>query len=238
MADIKSNLIGWWTMDKSSIDGTTLKDSGPNAMNATLVGNPTSVPGKVGQAMNFDGLTQWANIGDPQNNSSPAPLQFGATDDVTISFWVKMPKPSTIPDSYSRIVYIGGADSGLFYRKATPQLEWKNFTGVANTRAIVPEESLFDNEWYHVIAAHNGATGEELIYINNVLSGTPGSQPNGFAYGSWSISASQGFSFIGNIDDVRIYKRLLSADDRAALYNYRGGKSQKLAPNFNLAPHF
>ena len=51
---VTDGLVSYWTFDKAYIVNDTVKDVwGDN--NGTIIGNPKVVPGKIGEALEFDG---------------------------------------------------------------------------------------------------------------------------------------------------------------------------------------
>jgi Concanavalin A-like lectin/glucanases superfamily len=68
-------LVGYWSFD----DGTATDNSG-NGNNGTLINNPAVVAGKTGQALSFDGGSQYINVGNVLNPG---------TGDLSVFAWVK-----------------------------------------------------------------------------------------------------------------------------------------------------
>jgi hypothetical protein len=65
-----------------ALDGDANDNSG-NELHSTIVGEPTFVEGKVGMALELDGVDDYVDIGNP------TVLDFG-TGDFTISAWINM----------------------------------------------------------------------------------------------------------------------------------------------------
>src|SRR5206468_8223248 len=78
-------LVGNWKMDEGS--GTTLIDSSEYHNNASTVGNPVWVTGKVGQALQLNGTSQYATV---PNNAS-----LNITNTITLAAWMKPEKVAT-----------------------------------------------------------------------------------------------------------------------------------------------
>src|SRR6185369_11373079 len=74
-----AGLVGYWTFD-----GTALDSSGSN-FNGTLVGGPTYVPGKNGQALNLNGSSQYVDMGNVLNPGS---------GDFSIFAWIRTSQPA------------------------------------------------------------------------------------------------------------------------------------------------
>src|SRR4051812_11016187 len=76
---VPDGLVSLWTADSTAADQTGLN-------NATLTGVTYAV-GEVGKAFSFDGLNDWAALGDPGS------LAFTAS--FTIEGWIKVNGPPT-----------------------------------------------------------------------------------------------------------------------------------------------
>ena len=79
IAATPSTFIGHWRADEGS--GTTLVDSSGTGNNATVFGNTTWVPGKIGQAVSFDGAGDYATV--PDNAG------LDITSAITMATWVR-----------------------------------------------------------------------------------------------------------------------------------------------------
>ena len=56
--DNTNGLVGWWTFQ----DGTAMDWSG-NQHNGALVASPPAISGIIGNALSFNGSTQYVNVG-------------------------------------------------------------------------------------------------------------------------------------------------------------------------------
>src|SRR3989344_3227356 len=75
-----SGLVGHWTFDEGS--GTTAQDSSGNNNTGILTNGPTWTTGKIGQALNFDGVDDYVDVANESN------FDFERTDPFSISLWV------------------------------------------------------------------------------------------------------------------------------------------------------
>ena len=177
------------------------------------------VPGNIGQAMKFDGVDDYVDLGDP------AALQL--TGSATWAAWIKADSLG-VNGEYHFITknglssdrgwtlgrddstgnfQVGIADSGNnnIYRKG-------NLTPVVGT-------------WYHVVGVYDSSAQTLDLYVNGVLddgtlsASVPSSQRNSGnnAYMGRKENAAEFWD--GIIDDVRVYNRALSADEVARLYD-------------------
>ena len=99
------------------------------------------------------------------------------------------------------------------------KVKWHlNIYGEGITQSV---KSVNDNIWHHLIGTYDGSILK--LYIDGLLDSTddsPGScsNPNiNFQIGRWVGGSSQYFN--GLIDEVRIYNRVLSAEEIRFHYN-------------------
>ena len=78
----------------------------------------------------------------------------------------------------------------------------------------LPTALLTSRDWTHTVWSFDGAIAK--IFINGKQSGSGDRSFNTTKTGSFQI----GYGWIGNIDDVRIYNRALSAAEVKSLYNH------------------
>jgi len=97
-------------------------------------------------------------------------------------------------------------------------------TGNIDHRAVISSAtmSVISGSWYHLAVVWDDTTNVTMVYLNGVSKGQNTSlvtnsiiQP--LRIGSYDAT-TDGF-FNGLIDDVRIYNRVLSADEIKRLYN-------------------
>ena len=142
-------------------------------------------------------------------------------DAFTISFWVKI---NALGTSYDTIVAGNpAANQGLFYMCRTGG--GSDLEVILFGSASIYYTGLFvaDNIWkYLTITAEKVGTNVKInLYLNGVFYSTSTS-------GTWSLSGLTGFticsqsptttSLLGNLDDMRIYNKVLTQDQITAIY--------------------
>lgn len=219
-----SSLVGWWTMDNAA-DGSNISDSSGQGHTGYLAAAATSsqvTPGVIGQALKFNGTTQYAST------TTPTPID-GLTN-LTISFWALQTtsasgKYSPYGDGdglTSTFIELDGAgcstcaNDRMFFRGATSQ-SWTTF-----------KNPIGLNKWTFVTIVRT--TSAISIYKNGNLfastnisgSAITAATASGFhiAHAPSGTTGNEHF-FPGSIDDFRIYNRALSAAEVRALY-YQG----------------
>src|SRR3989344_7510129 len=207
-------LVGYWTLDGADTNWSTNKtnDLSGNGNNGTLtnMSTPTSpVPGRIGQAMKFDG----------SNDLILAPLVTNATQNVTVSTWVNW-NGTTAGDQV--VVYNGhtGSDGfGIFISDGNcgSGSTIVVHLGGVNCNATASSATLSAKTWTHIAETRDATTW--TLYVNGVAQGTGATSPN-----TPTIATAVGAShlatnvFNGSLDDVRIYSRALSASEVKQLY--------------------
>jgi len=176
---LNTGLVGWWTFDGPKML-TNVADSSGQGNNGYLQGqtSTTTVPGKLGQALAFDGSNDYVDRGT------------GPTSVNTIAFWVY---PKTTTEYFINLT-------------STTDYIWLNAgtvtaTGLADPTIYVNgvvSSVLSANQWQYVV----------------VTTGTAENASN------FDIGRTQDANYLeGNIDDVRVYSRALSAGEIQQLYN-------------------
>lgn len=192
-----TNLLARWKFDAGS--GTTAVDSaGGNT--GTLVNGPTWTTGYSGTAVSFDGVNDVVTTTASLLNNRSA---------FTVAGWYKS---SYTTGTVSLFGQNDVVELGLSGGKVSV---WTAGGGSASSSTLPTA-----NQWHHVTCVGDG-NGVRL-YVDGVLAGSGGPAAN---YGSSAdpvrigagVWSSSGNPFTGQIDDVRIYSRALSAAEAAAL---------------------
>ena len=219
-------LVGWWTMDGPDML-TNVADKSGQGNNGSLIhggSGTTTAPGKVGQALNFDGVNDYVNT---TNSTS---LQI--TGAMTISTWFKGKSSNANGSGVSKL-----GDSGARGYQLGPDNAGTVFAFIASDATTLFSTSATGHNatlWTHYTMVYIPSVSLTL-YRNGVqvaqnTTSVPASQysaSNNFAIGNrWGGGASDAF-FLGLIDDVRIYSRALSAADVLRLYQI--GATSKIA---------
>ena len=189
-----------WAMDEGG--GAVLVDSSINNNDADLAGSPTWVAGIRNLALNLDG-TQYASAA----NSATLDL----TGPMSIAAWIR-------PNSYAtqRIVskLSGSAGYEFFLGANSPYPISFRFNNNASYRLNSKTAYPINGDWMHVAATWDGTTMS--LYVNGILDTTkvvsmaPASNTANAVIGA-NNSGSDKFS--GSLDDIRIYRRALAAEE-------------------------
>jgi hypothetical protein len=212
-----ADLVGWWKLDYEGV-GTALDSSG-GRHNGILHGNPSWVPGHIGDALRFDGIDDYVDTYFYDN----LPVW-------TVSAWVISP---WAPQQ--------GGVGGPVHREANFQFNWNhddsNFMGtvafrIDNNWYPASFGPLFGNQWYHLAATFDGFALKayvdgELITTNTEAQGVPSYEPESLKIGR---HAAGPYYFQGAVDDVRVYNRALTPEEIENLTHYAPWEAQDPHP--------
>ncbi len=196
-----SNLVGYWTMDSGDYNGTTMYDKSGNGNNATSTGTSNAV-GKIKQARSFNGSSDYMSAA---NISIPGSITVGAwvyTNNNAGNMFIVQKEPV---NTQWELFYEGG------------KLKWRGDSqnDYPGTTCTAPSNGA----WHNVMATESGT--QVAIYIDGVKCNGGTGDAIGNASRNIDIGKHDlnGYYFTGQIDDVRIYNRALSAGEVKQLYN-------------------
>lgn len=200
---VTEGLVSRWTLDEADIEGGTVKDVQGNN-DGSIQGDPEAVEGKIGGALNFDGLDDHIVVPDD------ASLGFG-TGDFTICAWVKTTAATGSGSSRDDIVAKGDPSiSG--YGLASRNSMGLFFT--ANAGEFQGTSAINDDEWHYLVGVR--ASSDTFLYVDGELEASGTNAENvdttlNLMIGKHPLKAE---SYItGAIDEVCIYNRALSEDE-------------------------
>ena len=208
-ATVLPSLVSWWPAEGNAIDA-----AGSNP--GTLVGGVTFVPGKVGQAFHFDG----ASLVEAPASPSLEPQT------LTTMLWMRSATPQPATYLLSKGAYACNADSSYAFYTAG-ELNFYISDGLPGNFSPSPSATgLFDGNWHHLAGTYDG--GAVRLYVDGVEqeTGNPAAiaslnytMPDNqiFRIGGYASSCVN-FLFDGDIDEVQLFNRALSAEEIGAFY--------------------
>ena len=216
-----SGLVSWWRGE-----GDCLEAIGAN--NGTLQNGATFASGRVGQAFTFDGINDYVKV--PRAASLDAPSQ------LTIDFWMKADPSQPIgsrvvglvtSDFYGLEIGTAAAKLGVGFWISTDNGDHYAQTLDANSSgAVFPA-----GEWHHIAGVYDGAKVQ--LYLDGQALGNPvavtGRISPMLANSFVAIGSSDGRTvcssqcigtryFKGQLDEVDLFNRALSASEIQAIY--------------------
>lgn len=211
-AGSNGGLVGWWTFDGNNLTSATATDVSGNGNDGTRTGT-TAVLGKMGQALSFNGTSNYIAAGNAAN------LQLS---NGTVSAWVKTSGCTGGGGGYCGIVTKQNAYGLLLKNNLFGTYDW----GSSNDRFSAI--AVNDNKWHHLVQTfQSGVTNGTVLYIDGVavLTTTTTVLNQGIRaeIGRGGTNATGPTQFWnGSIDDARVYNRVLSPSEVTALYKLGG----------------
>jgi len=214
-------LVGNWKMEEGS--GSTLVDASEYGNNGTIITSPTWATGASGQALMLNPGTT-----NTQYATAPNSLSLNPGTAITLAAWVKPAQASTqniikkaitqtsvlapaLVDGYELSLSAAGK---VFFRmnQATSGDGYR-----LNSITSYPTDG---STWMHIAATYDGTSIK--IYINGVLDATTSpALPPAIATNTLDLGIGAqpdgSTKLKGAIDEARVYKISLSADEVAAL---------------------
>jgi len=197
---LKLNPVAWYQAEDNALDSAGANDG-------TWGGTAAYASGTVGRGFSLNGSSR---------------VQSGlviAEGPATISAWIKS-NTHTDFQAIAGAGYLAAANgAGLFVSSAN--WNFQNRTGLSVATVFAPH--LSNKGWNHLAGVRTGET--IALYVNGFLAAstpsTQASQSNvSFGIGSRRNDIGEwGFGFNGQIDDVLIFDRALSAAEIKKLYN-------------------
>ncbi len=191
-----AGLVHWWPGDANPTDivGTS---------NGTFQnGNGYSSVGKVAAAFGFDGANNYVSI---------PTINLGTS--FTLEFWMYPTRSGVrehlVSNSASSSNY--GALSFL-----TDHLEYQQG---GNPRQSTPSGSISRNTWSHIALTYDGSVSQ--LYVNGVLLSTSAAYTMSFNNAlrlGFSVNGTD-YHFLGLLDEVSIYGRVLSGDEILEIFS-------------------
>lgn len=205
LAEITEDMIvAAWLFDGDA------KDISVNGFDGEAVGGKY-VEGKIGQAIELNGTTEWVNI----------TKRLGSFEEITFTHWVK----STGREGQWRVFYnVNGWKDGDIHYQLHPdkrvEFSIRANAGGNDTFAKYTLAGGEMNKWVHIATAYSAKEKKIRFYINGELDaendwgGNPGVLDPG-RIGDWGGSRQ----WQGMIDEFGIFNTVLSEDDINSVMN-------------------
>ncbi|HQG49024.1 MAG TPA: LamG domain-containing protein, partial [Sedimentisphaerales bacterium] len=189
-------------------------DSSGKGRNGSLKGAPMFVAGKAGQAISLNGTADYVNIDGYKGILADAA---GVQQPLTLTAWIKTA-------TNGRDIIAWGTNAGGQRMNFRVDTVLRVEHGGGNIRGT-NGPSLIDNEWHHVAATvpQGGRIMDVLLYVDGMNVTPPSTTTAAFnLQPDIDVVIGQGGTqgsrfFLGLIDEVRIYDRVLSAGEIAWL---------------------
>ncbi|HEU5156108.1 MAG TPA: LamG domain-containing protein [Streptosporangiaceae bacterium] len=201
-----------WALDEQ-IDSTQVVDSSGSFPAAVHGGVTLGVEGVDKTAMQLGGVDGYAATSGPLVDTSKG---------FAVSAWVRL--PATKPDHAAIVATQAGAQrSGfeLYYSSGLDRWVFNRYDADSTTATIVRAQSAIapqGGEWAHLAGVYDAVKQTISLYVNGLLAQTtaytkPWNATGPVQIGAGSYSAVPGSFFSGEVDDVRVFDRIVSGDE-------------------------
>jgi hypothetical protein len=223
-------LVGHWPFDTNTLNWTTdvAQDTSGSGNNGQMIAMSTTtspVAGEIGQALQFDGTSQWIAISDAASLRPAA---------ITVSAWIKV-SSSVAQRAVIAEKWYDGSVRGYGIEITNQNCPFQIAFRYSDVNSGNGEHTACSGvtpavgTWYFVTATYDAALGLATIYVNGVADGTNQDtasnsleQPTSpLGIGAANDGGTWNYLFPGTIDDVRIYNRALSGAEVQQLYDIR-----------------
>lgn len=216
-ASSAAGLVAHWPLDEAG--GDAAGDATGHGNDGTLVG-PAWTGGRIDGGLRFDGADDYVAIQHLKYD------QVGAIEAVSVAFWLK-----TTSEGHSAIVDFDRSEywsAGLDFlpnSSAFGKLSWDTTDSAGTIQDMSSSARVDDGAWHHVVMVFDAAADRKRIYIDGALDSQHNAHGANVRLGSGATrygflgdgSEANGFDgdrnnlfYEGNLDDVRIYHRVLS----------------------------
>jgi hypothetical protein len=192
-ATVIPGLLAAWSFDEGA--GTVARDSTPRHNDGALMDGAKWVPGKIGQALAFDGVTSRVMVARHPS--------FEVTTVFTLAYWANLDEVA-----YDQRVFANGYSFSVKVNNRHMQLD-------VGAHSAYGSYVLPIGQWHHFAVTFD--LGKVVWYVdgfampltyNTMLAGDR-SEPDSFPlYIGTSSSVSS--STLGKLDEVRLYSRVLT----------------------------
>ncbi len=205
--EITDDLVLGFSFEEGA--GNKVEDRSLNGNNGTIEGNPNWVDGKLGKALQFDGKTFVVAPHIPLDDR-----------DFTVQLWVNS-EMATDPEGIFSQHDTNSDNLSLHLRVYD---DGRVRMGYYGNDLDAPAASMSANQWHNLTFTFDAADNTRTIYVDGEVVGT---DVSGSAYlgakgdttiGIWARPSKPPLYHIfhGIIDEVRVWHRVLDADDMAS----------------------
>ena len=206
-AYVTDGLVSYYRLDEDDIAGDTVKDV-VGGKDGTIIGQPTSIEGHLGEALEFGGqpdcvqLPSIFNIGE-----SPASYEawFLKQPDSRIGWQYLLTNKTDFNDHFFR----------LGFNQNTGQLRYYSEEANNVRKAWVTDDDYADGKWHHVVATREEDVAKlyvdgDLVKEDEAMAGDIGGGGT-----NWYVAQNGNTAeyLIGAVDEVRIYEKALTLEE-------------------------
>ena len=187
--------VGAWELDGVS------DDASGHGHSVALQNGPMWTDGHVGQALEFNGVNQWADTGASILDT---------TTDYSVAAWVRLDHTGRFASAVSQDRSDGVSEFFLQYSAQDNRLAFS--TPTIRALGPIPQPGV----WYHMVGVYDSVKSQIRLYVNGQLAGAAPYCPGRAAVGHTVIgralyNGAQVDFWPGALDQVHVYDRALTA---------------------------
>ncbi len=203
------------------IDSTQVKD--------TAGGNPATVHGGV--TLGVDGMTKTGmELNGTDGYAATAAPILDTTGSFAVSAWARL---TAAKPAHAAIIatQAGAQKSGfeLYYSSALDRWAFNRYTSDTADQTLVRAQSTTapqGGEWTHLVGVYDAVAKTLNLYVNGTLAQTvpyttPWNATGGLQLGAGSYGGVPGAFFSGDLDDVRVFSRVVTGQEAQDLFTQR-----------------
>jgi hypothetical protein len=210
-------MVSWWTAESDALDRA-------DTNHGTLQGGLSFSAGKVGQAFNFNGTN--ANLLVPASAS----LNAGTNNGISMDLWInpadlqERPLAEWNSSGFQTMFWMSRPAASGVGGPGSLYIDLKQ-ANQADHLVITPPGIINSNTFQHVAFTYDKGSGKASIYVNGVLVrqqtvGTFIPNTTGNLYlGLRPAGTGAGTRFKGQMDEIDLFNRALTAAEVQAIYN-------------------
>ncbi|GAB4515789.1 MAG: hypothetical protein Tsb0013_20340 [Phycisphaerales bacterium] len=219
MTPTPSGPVAAYAMDETM--GSVIADASGNMNDGTTMGAPAWVPGLLGHALSFDGVSQSAEL--------PAGLL--GSDAGAVAFWMRS---TQTPAEAGHIVYFsegttgdGGGSDNEGHVTLNPGGEVSLFINGAPSLTLSGGGAVNDGQWHHIVASWDRSGYADLYVDGRRVARSRTGGWNGFGTAGGRVllarpNAATRF-YAGDLDQLRLWDRAVTHDEVYGLLNAERG---------------
>lgn len=215
---LTDGILALWNLDESG--SNTRLDSVGVIDCDSVIGSPDSAEGVIDDAILLDGASTMFNAG--------ADSPWGNHDSISCSVWVYPTDNGTLEQ---KIIFVRDTGGNTAFQIATLNTSGRVRVSVRDaggaTTSVDSTSGLANNTWHHILIVY--VRNDNLyLYINNgaPFTGSVNDQPVSNTASSHHMigrAVSASAWWVGRIDQLAVWGRALTSDERASLYNSGDG---------------
>ncbi|MBU1169540.1 MAG: Ig-like domain-containing protein, partial [Proteobacteria bacterium] len=230
---VSDGLVGHWIFDENNTAGGRTYNLVDNREGVLTGDAQFQESGHNSSSMVLDGDGDFVDVAGDYTE----PLAGTAT----LSAWIKLPvgfvgdDASDGGDSDSDIGWNSPSIIGSEQMGATNDIQWGWIDngghinmGIADSYGAQSTTVVNDGDWHHVVLTRDYVTGETKVYVDGVLEDTriadAGLMNSTALSGFGATFGSDGANeyLAGELDDIRVYDRILTDSEIAQIHTYEG----------------